>query len=159
MLTPSKKKPDSKCRKTHGCLQTMQKRYLSQAAPYLGLNGRVHLLLVDGHGDELVQDGSDALALGVIVVLAEAHQVGQPGGHVLQAQVLQLNACNNTTRHTRPALASLHKELFLSIFLSLVAQIITVPVEQTTLGQQRSFKKAWQKERATEPMRKLCWLS
>lgn len=85
----------------------MQRGYLSQAAPYLGLDGRVHLLLVDGHGDELVQDGGDALALGVVVVLAEAHQVGQPGRHVLQAQVLQLNACNNTAHHTQPALPPL----------------------------------------------------
>lgn len=77
--------------------------YLSQTAPDLGLDGRVHLLLVDGHGDELVQDGGDALALGVVVVLAETHQVGQPGGHVLQAQVLQLNACKSSTHHTQPA--------------------------------------------------------
>lgn len=139
------------------CLFTNAELYLSQTPPYLGLNGRIHLFLVDGHGDELVQDGSDALALGVVVVLAEAHQVGQPGGHVLQAQVLQLNACNNTHLITH----SQHWPLFINnsssaLFLSvLVPKIITVRADQRTLGEQRSFKKAWQKERATEPMRKL----
>lgn len=139
------------------CLFTNAELYLSQTPPYLGLNGRIHLFLVDGHGDELVQDGSDALALGVVVVLAEAHQVGQPGGHVLQAQVLQLNACNNTHLVTH----SQHWPLFINnsssaLFLSvLVPKIITVRADQRTLGEQRSFKKAWQKERATEPMRKL----
>lgn len=139
------------------CLFTNAELYLSQTPPYLGLNGRIYLFLVDGHGDELVQDGSDALALGVVVVLAEAHQVGQPGGHVLQAQVLQLNACNNTHLVTH----SQHWPLFINnsssaLFLSvLVPKIITVRADQRTLGKQRSFKKAWQKERATEPMRKL----
>lgn len=66
------------------------KSYLSQAAPDLGLDGRVHLLLINGHGDELVQDGGDSLALGVIRVLTEAHQVEKPRCHVLQTQVLQL---------------------------------------------------------------------
>lgn len=81
--------------------------YLSQTAPDLGLDGGVHLFLVDGHGDELVQDGGDALALGVIVVLAETHQVGQPGGHVLQAQVLQLDACNDShSSHTASTASS-----------------------------------------------------
>lgn len=139
------------------CLFTNAELYLSQTPPYLGLNGRIHLFLVDGHGDELVQDGSDALALGVVVVLAEAHQVGQPGGHVLQAQVLQLNACNNThlvthNQHWPLFINNSSSALFLSV---LVPKIITVRADQRTLGEQRSFKKAWQKERATEPMRKL----
>lgn len=60
---------------------------MAQAAPDLGLDGRVHLLLVDGHGDELVQDGGDPLALGIVTMLAEAHQVEQPGSHVLQTEV------------------------------------------------------------------------
>lgn len=67
--------------------------YLAQAAPDLGLDGRVHLLLVDGHGDELVQDSGDPLTLGVVVVLAEADQVEQPGSHVLQTEVFQLDTC------------------------------------------------------------------
>lgn len=67
--------------------------YLAQAAPDLGLDGWVHLLLVDGHGDELVQDGGDPLALGVIIVLAEADQVEQPGCHVLQTEMFQFDAC------------------------------------------------------------------
>lgn len=138
------------------CFQMMQKSYLSQAAPDLGLDRRVHLLLVDGHGDELVQDGGDALALGVIVVLAEAHQVGQPGGHVLQAQVLQLNACNNSHSSHTASTDLLRKNLSSALFLAgLVAKIITVRVEQRRLGKQRSFNKAWQKERVTEPMRNL----
>lgn len=56
--------------------------HLAEAAPDLGLYRGVHLLLVDGHGDELIQDGADPLALGVVVVLTEPHQVEQPGGHV-----------------------------------------------------------------------------
>lgn len=67
--------------------------YLAQAAPDLGLDGRVHLLLVDGHGDELVQDSGDALALCIVVVLTEAHQVEQPGSHILQTEVFQLDTC------------------------------------------------------------------
>ena len=68
----------------------MFKSYLSQTPPNLCLNGRVHLLLVDGHGDELVQDGRDSLPLGVVRVLTEAHQVQKPWCHVLQTQVLEL---------------------------------------------------------------------
>ena len=71
-------------------MESVFKSYLSQTSPNLGLDGRVHLLLVDGHGDELVQDGGDPLPLGVVRVLAEADQVEEPGGHVLQTQVLQL---------------------------------------------------------------------
>lgn len=109
----------------------MQDSYLSQTAPDLGLDGRVHLLLVDGHGDELVQDGGDALALGVVVVLAEAHQVGQPGGHVLQAQVLQLNACNNSHSSHTASSGLCRKNSSSAPFLSvLVPTIITVRVEQ-----------------------------
>lgn len=70
--------------------------YLTQAAPDLGLDGRVHLLLVDRHGDELVQDGGDPLALGIVVVLAEADQVEQPGSHVLQTEVFQLDTCTRS---------------------------------------------------------------
>lgn len=65
--------------------------HLTQAAPDLRLNGWIHLLLIDRHGDEFVQDGGDALAFGIIVVLTEAHQVEQPGRHVLQTEMLQLN--------------------------------------------------------------------
>lgn len=56
--------------------------HLAEAAPDLCLYRGVHLLLIDSHGDELIQDGADPLALGVVVVLTEPHQVEQPGGHV-----------------------------------------------------------------------------
>lgn len=49
--------------------------HLAQAAPDFGLDGGIHLLLVDCHGDEFVQNGSDTLALGIIIVFAEADQV------------------------------------------------------------------------------------
>lgn len=67
--------------------------YLAQASPDLGLDGRVHLLLIDSHCDELVQDGGDTQALGIVVVFAEADQVEQPGSHVLQTEVFQLDTC------------------------------------------------------------------
>lgn len=70
---------------------------LTQAAPYFGLNRGVHLLLVDCHGYELVQDGCDTLALCVVIVLAEPNQVEQPWCHVLQAEMLQLNTCGQQT--------------------------------------------------------------
>lgn len=70
--------------------------YLAQASPDLGLDGRVHLLLVDGHGDELVQDGGDPLALGIVVVLTEADQVEQPWSYILQTEVFQLDTCART---------------------------------------------------------------
>lgn len=69
-------------------INTSQFCYLSQASPDLGLNGWIHLLFVDCHGNEFVQNGSDSLTLGIVAVLAEAHQVQQPGSHVLQTQVL-----------------------------------------------------------------------
>lgn len=72
---------------------------LSQAPPDLGLDGGVHLLLIDRHGDELVQDGGDSLPLGIIVVLTEANQVEQPRRHVLQTEVLQLNTCKEKDLH------------------------------------------------------------
>lgn len=68
--------------------------HLAQASPDFGLDGWIHLLLIDGHGDEFVQNGRDALTLGIVVVLTEANQVQQPGSHVLQAQVLQFNTCS-----------------------------------------------------------------
>lgn len=71
--------------------------HLAQAAPDFGLNGGVHLLLVDCHGDELVQDGGDTLALCVVIVLAEPNQVEQPWCHVLQAEMLQLDTCGRQT--------------------------------------------------------------
>lgn len=70
--------------------------HLAQAAPDLSLNRGIHLLLIDGHGDELVQNGSNPLALGVVIVLTKANQVEQPGCHVLQAEMLQLNTCRTT---------------------------------------------------------------
>lgn len=71
--------------------------HLAQATPDLGLDGGIHLLFVDRHGDEFVQNGSDTLALGVVIVLTEANQVEQPGCHVLQAEMLQLDTCNRNT--------------------------------------------------------------
>lgn len=71
--------------------------HLTKAPPDLGLDGRIHLLFIDRHGDEFVQNGGDALALGVVVVLAEANQVEQPGRHVLQTEMLQLDTCNRDT--------------------------------------------------------------
>lgn len=68
--------------------------HLAKAPPDLGLDGGIHLLLINRHGDQFVQNGSDALALGVVIVLAEADKVEQPGCHVLQTEVLQLNAYN-----------------------------------------------------------------
>lgn len=62
--------------------------YLSQAPPDLGLNGWIHLLFIDGHSNEFVQNCSYSLALGIVAVLAETYQVQQPGSHVLQTQVL-----------------------------------------------------------------------
>lgn len=61
--------------------------YLTQAAPYLRLYGWVHLFLINGHRDELVQDGCDTLPFSIVVVFAETHQITQPGSHVLQTQV------------------------------------------------------------------------
>lgn len=72
----------------------MWSTHLAKAAPDLGLDRGIHLLFIDRHGDEFVQNGSDALALGIVVVLTEANQVEQPGCHVLQAEMLKLNTCN-----------------------------------------------------------------
>lgn len=65
----------------------MKYQYLSQAPPDLGLDGRVHLLLIYGHCDKLIENSSDSLALGVIVVFAEANQIRQPRCHVFQTEM------------------------------------------------------------------------
>lgn len=69
----------------------MQDWYLSKTSPYLSLNGRIHLFFIDCHCYKLIENSGDSLALGIVVVLTEPDQVGQPGGHVLQTQVFQLN--------------------------------------------------------------------
>lgn len=72
----------------------MWSTHLAKAPPDLSLDGGIHLLLINRHGDEFVQNGSDTLALSVVIVFTEADKVEQPGCHVLQAEVLQLNAYN-----------------------------------------------------------------
>ena len=47
--------------------------YLAQASPDLGLDRGIHLLFINGHGNEFVQNCSNTLALGIIVVLTEAN--------------------------------------------------------------------------------------
>lgn len=71
--------------------------HLAQAAPDLGLNRGIHLFFIDGHGDEFVQNSGDTLALGIVVVFTKANQVLQPGCHVLQTEMLQLNTCRTAS--------------------------------------------------------------
>lgn len=66
-------------------------RDLTNRTPDLGLHRGIHLLLIDGQVNELVQDLRDLQLLRVVVGLAELDEVLQPGRHVLQAQVLQLD--------------------------------------------------------------------
>lgn len=67
--------------------ELLKYQYLSQTPPDLGLNGRVHLFLVYGHCDKLIENSSDSLTFGIVIVLAEANQIQQPRGHVFQAEV------------------------------------------------------------------------
>lgn len=92
--------------------------YLSKTSPYLCLNGRIHLFFIYCHCYKLIENRGDSLALGIVVVLTEPDQVGQPGGHVLQTQVFQFNTWNKSHFVTRNQHCSLviRKWLFVSTF-------------------------------------------
>ena len=65
--------------------------HLSDVRPDLRLDRRVHVVLLDGQSDQLVENHRDLRSLVVVVLLAEASEVRQPFGHVLQTEVFQLD--------------------------------------------------------------------
>lgn len=69
----------------------MQNLYLSKTSPYFSLNRRVHLFFIYCHCYKLIKNGSDSLALRIVVVFAESDQIGQPGSHIFQTKMFQFN--------------------------------------------------------------------
>ena len=84
IYTNNNKKQSNKTILCSNIFQNVRKQ-----SPYVRLDDGVHVVLFDGHGDQLVDDDGHLLALVLVTVAAEARQIGQPRRHVLQTQMLQ----------------------------------------------------------------------